>query len=115
MKRNFSKEDKEFLKRVGRNLKFYRVLNGFTAASLGEKMGVSHQQIYKYESGLDCLNLLWLERLTSIFDISLQDLLGVENKETDANRIELELIREFNFLPQKKKKAFVDVIRACNK
>jgi transcriptional regulator with XRE-family HTH domain len=38
-------------KRIGRNIRFHRTQQGLSLAELGEAIGVTFQQIQKYESG----------------------------------------------------------------
>jgi transcriptional regulator with XRE-family HTH domain len=48
---------------VGRNVRFYRLAARMSQAALGEKIGVSFQQVQKYEKGL---NRIGAGRLTQI-------------------------------------------------
>lgn len=49
-------------------LRFLRKINGLTQADLGTKIGVSHQQVQKYESGSDAI-IDKLKKISEIFEV----------------------------------------------
>jgi len=46
-----SKGEQGFNRKIGQRLRELRVLNGLTQTELGQKVGVSYQQVQKYERG----------------------------------------------------------------
>lgn len=55
--------------KVGKILKLRRQMVGLTQAELGEKSGLSAQQIHKYESGQSCMASARLVQMASILEI----------------------------------------------
>lgn len=55
---------------LGKKLKDYRQKLGWTLAEMAEKIGVSHQQIHKYEQGLTKISATLLYKLSQMFSIS---------------------------------------------
>lgn len=54
---------------IGQNLKLIRELNNLTQLELGEQLGVSYQQIQKYESGKNRIPMESLIEIRKRFDI----------------------------------------------
>lgn len=52
---------------VGQKLRDFREKVGWTLSDLADKVGVSHQQIHKYEQGLTKISASMLYKLTTIF------------------------------------------------
>jgi len=57
--------------RVGRKLKSARRLAGLTQAQLGEKIGVTYQQVQKYETGHNRLSAERISQLMMILRVPL--------------------------------------------
>lgn len=55
--------------KVGKILKLRRQMVGLTQAELGEKSGLSAQQIHKYESGQSCMASARLVQMASILEV----------------------------------------------
>jgi CheY-like chemotaxis protein len=55
---------------LGKKLKDYRQKLGWTLAEMAEKIGVSHQQIHKYEQGLTKISATLLFKLSQMFSVS---------------------------------------------
>ena len=56
---------------VGKNLKYLRKLNNLNQTKVGDALGVSFQQIQKYEKGMNGLSALRLKQLADKFKVSL--------------------------------------------
>lgn len=65
-------------KQLGKNIKKYRLLNGWNQQQLGDKMGVTRQTITNWESDYRYPDLEKAFKLAEIFNISLEELLGHE-------------------------------------
>lgn len=57
---------------IGRNLRALRESRGMTQSSLGQALGLSFQQIQKYERGENVISAVRLHRLSQILDASLE-------------------------------------------
>ncbi|EOE1546230.1 helix-turn-helix domain-containing protein [Providencia rettgeri] len=57
---------------VGRKIKKYRKEMKLTAEELGQYIGVSQQQISRYESGINHINIDFLSQLSELFKVPIQ-------------------------------------------
>jgi len=77
--------------KIGKIIHDLRTQNYMTQENLGEKLGVSHKSISKWECGNSLPALDDLCNLSKIFNVSLDQLLGLEKikqkKEIDYNKI----------------------------
>jgi transcriptional regulator with XRE-family HTH domain len=55
---------------LGKKLRDFRERAGWTQKALSEKIGVSHQQIFKYEQGYSKISMHQLYKLTQVFGVS---------------------------------------------
>lgn len=65
------KNDKD--RRIGGHLRAHRVALGMTLKEVGEKIGVSLQQVGKYESGQHAVDDLLLSRFAHLYRCSMKD------------------------------------------
>jgi transcriptional regulator with XRE-family HTH domain len=63
---------------VGRRIRLTRLKKGMTQAKLGDLVGVTFQQIQKYERGLNGLSIERLNRISQALDLAPKDLGLVE-------------------------------------
>jgi transcriptional regulator with XRE-family HTH domain len=64
---------------VGRTIRALRLSKGISQSTLGERLGVSFQQVQKYENGANRVGAGRLAQIASALDVSLESLLrGVE-------------------------------------
>lgn len=68
---NSQKISKAINAHIGKRLLILRSLNGMTQKQLGEIIGISYQQIQKYEIGLNKVSAERLFELSSIFNVPL--------------------------------------------
>lgn len=61
--------DKEIYKIIGRKIKFFRQLKGLSQSNLAANLGVTHQQLQKYETGKNCIPIHRLVKLTEVLHI----------------------------------------------
>lgn len=57
---------------VGRKVKKYRKEMKLTAEELGQYIGVSQQQISRYESGANHINIDFLAQFSELFKVPIQ-------------------------------------------
>lgn len=92
---------KELDIKIGALIKQERILRGLSQAELGKALGVTFQQIQKYEKGANRLSLSSLLEILSFMKISPADFINkllVESKEILIKQ-DLSGIREFIKLP----------------
>lgn len=59
---------------LGRKIKQYRVLKGFTQEELAEKLNISQRTLSGIECGTIFLSSNTLEKILEVFDISLEEM-----------------------------------------
>ncbi|MFI3230016.1 MAG: helix-turn-helix transcriptional regulator [bacterium] len=64
----------------GKRIQKFRKLNGLSQEELADKIGISRQAVSKWESNQSTPSLENLVALASIYNISVDELLGIENK-----------------------------------
>lgn len=72
-------DDEKVKARIGANIAFYRKRAGMTQAGLAEKLNYSDKAISKWERGESIPDVLTMMQLASLFDVSVDDLLGDVN------------------------------------
>lgn len=64
---------------VGKNIKYYRLLNKMTLATLAEKLNVTSMAISNYENGLRHPDINTLKKIANIFNIGIAKLVAPQN------------------------------------
>ena len=71
---------------VGRNIRARRVARGISQTALGAEIGVTFQQVQKYENGINCVGAGRLLRIAAVLHVPVTALLigisGVERRNT---------------------------------
>ena len=62
------------------SIAYYRKINGLTQEDLAGKVGVSCQAVSKWEQQLSCPDVMLLPVLASVFQVSIDELFGLESK-----------------------------------
>lgn len=68
----------ELNRKIGSRLRYARKARGFTQAALGGQIGVTFQQVQKYELGVNRISTATLIQAARILEISPIALLGVD-------------------------------------
>lgn len=77
MVKNIQKQtSKDFYKYLGNRLKYYRKLYGYSQEYIAQHLGVTFQQIQKYESGQNNIPIERLIMFTKLLHLSLEEILG---------------------------------------
>ncbi len=72
---------------IGKNIRMQRTLRGWNQTYLGELMGVSFQQIQKYERGVDSVKPSKLKLLSELFGCTIHDLFYDSESFPDSDEI----------------------------
>jgi transcriptional regulator with XRE-family HTH domain len=87
---------------IGQRIKFVRKMRNFSQQKLGEKIGVSFQQIQKYESGDDNISVARLNQIARALRVSVVELMGHKKNaistSVEENKYLVKLIKYFNKL-----------------
>ncbi|MDE6661656.1 MAG: helix-turn-helix domain-containing protein, partial [Anaeroplasmataceae bacterium] len=67
------------------NIKRFRLAKGWTQEELAEKLNVTRQTISKWEQGINEPDIDTLKKLSEVFDVSIDELIG-DKKEKKENR-----------------------------
>ena len=85
---------------IGRNLRNLRIARGLSQSQLGQGLGVSFQQIQKFEKGANRLSAAGLSQAAVILDMPPSDFFpsaqGDKPEEGVFDRLTLETARHFN-------------------
>lgn len=96
---------------VGHQLRHLRRSRGWTQTELGEKLGLSFQQVQKYESGVNRLSLQRACKMAAIFSVSLETLLPSDqelpNMPPPPDRQQLRLMRAYSAISCSKQRGLL--------
>jgi len=105
---------------VGERIRRRRVMLGLTQEQLGEALGISYQQIQKYETGANRVSAGRLFKISQILEMNvatLYDGLGeaIDEDISGASRHVIELVRAFSKIKDDKIRASVmSLVRALS-
>jgi transcriptional regulator with XRE-family HTH domain len=82
---------------VGRRIRIQRTSRGISQTELGKKIGVTFQQVQKYEKGINRVGASRLTRIAKVLGVSVATLFGgsesaAEGAVTEASRLDLEYL-----------------------
>ena len=98
---------------VGQRVRMRRVMCGLSQTALADKIGLTFQQLQKYESGVNRISAskLWLiaQQLDSPVQWFFTDAVAGKNQTTEfgTKRETLELVRNFMNIPAESRKHFL--------
>ena len=64
--------------KIADNIRFFRKANNLTQEELSKQLGGSKNLVSNYENGISTPDIYTLVKLTDIFDITLDELVGRE-------------------------------------
>ena len=59
---------------VGKNIRFFRKAKGFSQSQMGSELGVTFQQVQKYENGHNRVGSSRLARISKVLDVPISKL-----------------------------------------
>lgn len=86
----------ELDRQVGARIRQLRVERGLSQGELATKIGVTYQQMHKYERGLNRISVGRLGDLVEVFEISITDFFSgliAEPAENELRRMHLDISR----------------------
>jgi transcriptional regulator with XRE-family HTH domain len=97
---------------TGQRIKKFRKANGMTQKDLGLKVGVTFQQIQKYEKGVNSAPIERLKQMAQILDVTIYDLLTPSDNPSNNNNYYVEKIMYLmnKLETEEEKKKIVDII-----
>lgn len=99
---------------IGARIKTARVLRGWSQAVLAERVGITYQQIHKYERGINQVSPAMMRRLAVEFGIPASQLLDGCGDSAPLRHpvITAQLMRSFARLPDGHQVAIAALVRA---
>jgi len=89
---------------------------GFSREEVGTLLGITHQQMSKYEKGTNRVSAGRLYQLAEIYGVHISEMFGVSHKIIRRPRLSLELGDQFSKLKSSAfKERIVDLVRAAVK
>lgn len=88
----------EIINNVMKNVPFYRKKNNLTQKQLADKIGVKPTTVSTWERGGNLPDIETMINMCRLFDISLNDILGIDNMPDDCEfktKEEMDIIREY--------------------
>jgi transcriptional regulator with XRE-family HTH domain len=92
IKRPKARADDPYDGEVGQRIRAFRLSRGMSQSELGRRLGLTFQQIQKYEKGVNRVGAGRLQRISEIFDVPIATFFGVPAKNRDPLVAPLELL-----------------------
>ena len=88
-------------RQVGESIRARRILLGLTQDQLGEALGISYQQIQKYETGANRVSAGRLAQIADLLETRVGAFFGAADAplgedESESSRLIIELVRNFS-------------------
>lgn len=103
--------------KIGQNLRVLRKMSGYSQGALADLLGVSHQQIQKYETGINRLPLQTMPLLCDVLGVKTEDFLqGIKPRAAKslaaAGRVHRSIVRMEDRAMRQKIVQIVDILVA---
>lgn len=98
---------KDFSKNTGETLKKCRLAANMSQMELAEKIGISYQQLQKYEKGINNISVYRLKQISEALKIPISSLLEGHEPE----KVVAEDIGEYGLSLSKEEKTLLDLFR----
>ena len=110
---------KDFNKIIGKKIRELRNANGLSQSQLASMLGLSYQQVQKYEKGANCPNVTRLFQIADVFEVNPIELIlpeGYKEKKKKATQLkndEISVLQLYRKLSRKsQKKAVMEMLQA---
>lgn len=98
---------------AGKRIRELRVLQGMSQDTLGKALGITFQQIQKYERGVNRVSVSRLYEIAEALDVSVVDILEAEPSDMpELDKGIVRAMRELTELSPKKRLAAFGIIHA---
>lgn len=101
---------------IGKRLRYFRVISGKTQVQAANHLGVSFQQIQKYENGKNRISAPDINALCQLYQIPIEEIVSqkTEIAPSDAPMRNVELFRYFNGLSKDAQRAVMALLRVMS-
>lgn len=97
---------------IGQNIRKHRAWAGFNQEELGKHLGITAQQISKFERGENRITASQLLQIANTLGISVQTLLGEVFKALPTTRSDHQFMRDYKELPRGTQETLRELVRA---
>lgn len=113
-KRIIKQEETDYHIKLGNRLRIARVLQGLCQEDIGKILGITFQQVQKYEKGLNRISPYKLKIWAKITEEDVVNLLNGENESSSlsSSRIDVEFVRVFQNLSEEMRTRIVGLMRS---
>lgn len=100
------RDAKLFYQSIGSRIRERRIVSGLSQKQLGDAIGMTFQQLQKYERGVNQISLFLLIEVAQVLNAPLTYFIGTDKAEITKDesnasvRLRVELIRNFLRIPQ---------------
>jgi transcriptional regulator with XRE-family HTH domain len=104
-------------KLIGQNIRVRRLASGLTQERLGEKLGVTFQQVQKYEKGVNRVGSGRLYEIADLLGVPVASLFGDEDKQKKprgsspfdllSDTLTMQMVKEFSKIGDKEMRCAV--------
>lgn len=101
--------------KLGMNIRNMRMSQGVSQSKLGTAVGITFQQIQKYENGTNRVSVSRCKMIADELGTTIENLLPKDNCKTKVNKVckmDVAIMREFAKLSDENKEALVNVAKA---
>lgn len=103
-------------KQVGQNIRLFRIAAGLLQEEVGEHLGITFQQIQKYEKGLNRITAGKLVAMAELFGREVIEFFDTKSLPANCTtRMSVQLVKEFRELDHVQRKAVLAMIRGMRK
>ena len=109
-------------KTLGNNLRFLRLMRGLTQSEVGKILGVTFQQVQKYEQGNNRISARTLCKLRHVFHVEYQDFFTpirdhpIPATDNEQDKLIISAVRHLSAIPSlQKKRTIVSIIKELAK
>lgn len=98
---------------LGWRLRVARQATGLSLQKAGDSLGVTYQQVQKYEQGTDRISVAALVRLAELYGVALEQLLPGSNHPPHVSafsRQAARLVRDFESIPSEKVRGYLAAV-----
>lgn len=87
---------------VGKNLRALRTLKNYTQSELAKSVGITFQQLQKYETGANRISASKLQQLATVLKVDIRDFFGstINRKSKTLTLEQAEFLETFNRVPK---------------
>ncbi len=79
--------NRDFYRQIGKNIQYFRKIKGLKQTDIAAKVGVSPQQVQKYESGQGSVYTHMLVSICHVLDITMSELLSFKSTESTEENV----------------------------